>query len=112
MLIALPTSDGKLCMHFGHCEKFTIFEVNPDEKRIIAKTILIPPPHEPGLLPKWLHSEGVNVIIAGGMGQRAQMLFAEAGVSVIVGAQPDEPEKVVMAYLNGNLQTGDNACDH
>ena len=112
MLIALPTSDGQLCMHFGHCEKFYIFEVKEDEKRIVAKTVLIPPPHEPGLLPKWLHSEGINIVIAGGMGQRAQGLFADAGVKVIVGAQPDDPEKVVMSYLNGTLQTGDNVCDH
>lgn len=112
MLIALPTSDGQLCMHFGHCEKFTIFEVNSDEKRIISTTVLTPPPHEPGLLPKWLHAEGVNAVIAGGMGQRAQDLFAEAGVSVIVGAQPDLPENVVMAYLNGTLETGTNVCDH
>ena len=112
MLIALPTTDGQLCMHFGHCDKFAIFEIDPDEKKIISKTILVPPPHEPGLLPKWLHSEGINVIIAGGMGQRAQGLFAQSGVKVITGAQPAEPESVVMAYLSGTLQTGDNVCDH
>jgi len=112
MLIALPISDGRLCMHFGHCEKFMIFEVDPDEKRIITKTTLVPPPHEPGLLPKWLHGEGVNLVIAGGMGQRACGLFAQSGINVVVGAQPAEPESVVMAYLNGTLETGDNVCDH
>ena len=112
MLIALPTTDDLLCMHFGHCEKFSIFEVNADEKRIITRTVLVPPPHEPGLLPKWLHSEGVNLVIAGGMGQRARDLFAQSGVDVVVGAQPAEPESVVMAYLNDTLTTGDNVCDH
>lgn len=112
MLIALPTSDGQLCVHFGHCERFSIFEVDSDRKEIIAKTLLVPPPHEPGLLPKWLQSEGVSVVIAGGMGQRAQGLFAQAGVRVVVGAEPAEPEEVVMAYLNGTLQTGENVCDH
>lgn len=112
MLIALPTSDGQLCMHFGHCEKFSIFEVDQNEKRIIAKTVLIPPPHEPGLLQKWLRAEGVNTVIAGGMGQRSQELLVKAGVKVIVGAQQDDPEAVVMAYLNGTLETGENACDH
>lgn len=112
MLIALPTSDGQLCMHFGHCERFAIFEVDPDEKRIITKTILVPPPHEPGLLPKWLQSEGVSLVIAGGMGQRARDIFAQSGVNVVVGALPAEPESVVMSYLNGTLETGDNVCDH
>lgn len=112
MLIALPTSDGRLCKHFGHCERFTVFEVDQSKKKIIAKTVLVPPPHEPGLLPKWLHSEGVNTIIAGGMGQRARSLFAQAGVEVVVGAQSGEPESVVNAYLSGTLVTGDNVCDH
>lgn len=112
MLIALPTSDGQLCMHFGHSKKFSIFEIEPATKRIIAKTVVIPPPHEPGLLPKWLHNEGVSVVIAGGMGQRAQELFQQAGVQVVVGAKPADPEDVVTAYLNGDLQTGDNVCDH
>lgn len=112
MLIALPTTDDLLCMHFGHCEKFSIFEVDADEKKVIAKTILVPPPHEPGLLPKWLHSEGVNLVIAGGMGQRARDLFAQSGVNVVVGAQPADPESVVMAYLSGTLTTGENVCDH
>lgn len=112
MLIALPVTDGQLCMHFGHCERFSIFEVDPGEKRIIAKTILVPPPHEPGLLPRWLHNEGVKLVIAGGMGQRAQGLFAQSGVEVIVGVQPAEPESIVMSYLNGTLITGDNVCDH
>ncbi len=112
MLIALPTSDGQLCMHFGHCEKFFIFEVDPAEKKIIAKTVVVPPPHEPGLLPRWLHNEGVDLVIAGGMGQRAQGIFAESGVKVVVGAQSAEAESVVMAYLNGTLETGENVCDH
>ena len=34
MKIALPLADGKLCMHFGHCEIFAIVEVDD-----IAKTI-------------------------------------------------------------------------
>ncbi|NLN75530.1 MAG: P-loop NTPase [Armatimonadetes bacterium] len=112
MLIALPTSEGQLCMHFGHSDKFSIFEIDDAAKKIVSKTVVIPPPHEPGLLPKWLHSEGVSVVIAGGMGQRAQDLFTQAGVKVVVGAKPDDPEKVVLSYLNGDLQTGENVCDH
>lgn len=112
MLIALPTSDNVLCMHFGHCEKFAIYEVDSDNRKVVAKTVLIPPPHEPGLLPRWLHGEGVELIIAGGMGQRAQKLFADAGVQVVVGAEPNDPDSVVEEYLNGSLTTGANVCDH
>ena len=112
MLIAVPTANGELCMHFGHCETFALYEVDQNEKKIISKKELVPPPHEPGLLPKWLHEEGVGVVIAGGMGQRAQALFTQSGIEVVVGAEPCAPESVVKAYLDGSLQTGDNVCDH
>jgi len=54
----------------------------------------------------------VNVIIAGGMGQRAQDLFVMQEIKVIVGAPSDEPEALVKKYLAGTLVTGGNVCDH
>jgi predicted Fe-Mo cluster-binding NifX family protein len=54
----------------------------------------------------------VNVVIAGGMGSRAQMLFTQNGIDVIIGATAGGPEEIVTAYLNGSLQTGANICDH
>ena len=75
-------------------------------------TYLTPPPHEPGLLPRWLHEQGADVIIAGGMGQRAQQLFAQSGIKVVVGAPADAPERIVESYLSGTLVSGQNFCDH
>jgi predicted Fe-Mo cluster-binding NifX family protein len=46
------------------------------------------------------------------MGQRAQQLFAEYGIKVVVGAAPETPENIVQAYLNGSLVSGQNLCDH
>ena len=46
------------------------------------------------------------------MGIRAQNLFTESGVNVVVGAPAEDPEKVVQAYLEGELKTGSNICDH
>lgn len=71
-----------------------------------------PPPHEPGLLPGWVAEWGVNLVIAGGMGKRAQELFSDAGEKVIVGAPSAKPESLVMDYLAGNLVKGDNVRDH
>lgn len=112
MKIAIPMADGKLCMHFGHCEQFAIVEVDDAAKSITATSYLTPPPHEPGVLPRWLHEQGANVIIAGGMGQRAQSLFAENGIKVVVGAPAGTPQDVASAYLTGTLQVGVNTCDH
>jgi predicted Fe-Mo cluster-binding NifX family protein len=112
MRIAIPLADGKLCAHFGHCEKFAIIDADENSGSISNREDVTPPPHEPGVLPKWLGSLGVNVIIAGGMGQRAQQLFAQNKIEVVVGAPADVPENLVAAYLNKTLEPGQNLCDH
>ncbi|MBN2399597.1 MAG: P-loop NTPase [Candidatus Aminicenantes bacterium] len=112
MKIAIPLADGKLSAHFGHCERFTLIEVDPAEKKILKREDLEAPPHEPGLLPKWLAERGANLIIAGGMGQRAQNLFCEHGIEVVIGAPAETPENLVSSYLAGTLKSGENVCDH
>jgi Mrp family chromosome partitioning ATPase/predicted Fe-Mo cluster-binding NifX family protein len=112
MKIAIPTAAGQLCMHFGHCEQFVMLTVDTASKTITETETVTPPPHEPGLLPKWLAEKNVKLVIAGGMGQRAQQIFSQNQIEVIPGAPADSPENLVMAYLNNTLQTGANTCDH
>jgi len=110
MKIAIPMANGKLTAHFGHCQEFALVEVEGNE--ISKKEMLVPPPHEPGVLPNWLHELGADVIIAGGMGQRAVGLFQERGIKVVTGAPALTPEEIVNSYLNNTLMTGSNLCDH
>jgi predicted Fe-Mo cluster-binding NifX family protein len=110
MKFAIPIADGKLTAHFGHCKEFAMVEV--EDQNILRTEMLDPPPHEPGVLPRWLKEQGTNVVIAGGMGQRAIELFKQAGVQVFVGAPVEEPEKLVKSYLDETLVTGSNVCDH
>ena len=112
MKIAVPSADGKLNLHFGHCTGFDVFDIADDNKTITGKSYIEAPPHEPGLLPKFLGEKGITHIIAGGMGVRARDLFSERGINVCVGASPDDTDKVVESYLAGTLITGENACDH
>ena len=112
MKIAIPLAEGKLTMHFGHCASFALIEVDAQTKKIIKREDVAAPPHKPGLLPPWLAERGATVIIAGGMGQRAQELFAQQGIQVVVGAPSDTPEVIVNNFLAGTLQVGDNVCDH
>ncbi|MBN1614591.1 MAG: NifB/NifX family molybdenum-iron cluster-binding protein [Deltaproteobacteria bacterium] len=112
MRIAIPTVNGRLSAHFGHCEAFTILDVDMDGKKIITQENVGAPPHEPGLLPRWLAEKGARLIIAGGMGVRAQNLFGEQGIAVLVGAPADSPEKIVTDYMDGILECGRNLCDH
>ena len=110
IVFAVPVSEGKLCAHFGHCEQFTLIETA--DGKIKSQSIHTPPPHEPGVLPKWLHDLGTNIVIAGGMGSSAQDLFAKKDIKVITGAPMDPPESLVNQYLSDMLITGENACDH
>lgn len=112
MKIAIPTANGKLNLHFGHCDKFVIFDTDPNEKKILSQSEHIPPTHEPGVLPEWLRQQQVSLVIAGGMGQRAQQLFVSHGINVLVGAPCEEAEQLVKDYFAGTLATGINACDH
>ena len=112
MRFAIPLADGKLAVHFGHCASFALIDADAIGKTIQQRQDIDAPPHQPGLLPPWLAERGVNRIIAGGMGQRAQQLFVAEGIEVLVGAAVDTPENLVTACLNGMLQTGVNACDH
>jgi len=43
---------------------------------------------------------------------RAQQLFRQYGIEVIVGAPADSPEELVLMHVAGTLKTGDNVCDH
>lgn len=110
MKIAIPLAEGKLTAHFGHCQEFALVEV--EDNQIKEKKIQVPPPHEPGVLPRWLHEQGADVIIAGGMGMRAMDLFAQNGIKVMTGAASLTPEELVKQYLDNTLTTGDNLCDH
>ena len=110
--IAIPLAEGKLCMHFGHCETFALVDVDLANRKVIGRKDLVPPPHEPGVLPVWLAEMGAGMILAGGMGQRAQELFRAQNIQVTVGLTVETPEELIGQYLAGTLQAGENACDH
>jgi len=112
MKYAIPVSGGVTSPHFGHCEQFALFDVDEETKEITNKEFIPSPEHEPGLLPRWLAEKGVSVVIAGGMGPRAQDIFQQNGITVVLGAMESDPEKAVLSHITGTLATGDNICDH
>jgi ATP-binding protein involved in chromosome partitioning len=112
MRIAIPVSGGVLAQHFGHCEEFALMDVDAATKTVVKAAQEAAPPHEPGLLPRWLHERGVTNVIAGGMGSRARGLFQEAGIEVVTGAESRPAAAVVADYLAGTLATTAKTCDH
>ena len=112
MRYAIPVTNGRVAAHFGHCEQFALIDVDPSARDILGTEFVQAPAHEPGLLPAWLAEQGASIVIAGGMGSRAQALFAQNRIEVVVGAEGDEPEQIVRSHLAGILATGQNICDH
>jgi ATP-binding protein involved in chromosome partitioning len=112
MRCAVPITGGKVASHFGHCEEFALFDVDEESKKILQKELVSSPGHQPGLLPEWLAEQGVSLVIASGMGSRAQNLFRQNRIGVVIGILGSDPEEVVQSYLDGKLNTGPNICDH
>ncbi|MDY6855296.1 MAG: NifB/NifX family molybdenum-iron cluster-binding protein [Thermodesulfobacteriota bacterium] len=109
MKVAVATDGNMVSQHFGHCRSYTIAVV--EDSRVIGKTLIDSPGHEPGFLPVFLAEKGVDCIIAGGMGQRAQGLFEEKGIIVVVGAF-GLVDQVLDNFVNDRLETRENICDH
>lgn len=107
MKISVSTDNGMVSEHFGRCPEFTVIEIA--DGKLKSRTNIANPGHEPGFLPKFLHDQGVSCIVAGGMGQRAQMLFAEQGISTMVGVT-GSVDDVVKELLAGTLKSGESLC--
>ncbi len=109
-IFAVPTIGEKLCAHFGHCEKFALIETKDQE--VMNVEYITPPVHQPGTYPRFLAAKGVSAIIAGGMGEKAQDIFAQHRIEVFMGVGSEDPETLVAQYFNDQLETGENLCDH
>ncbi len=109
--IAIPVNDqGILDAHFGHCKYF--MHIHTRDNKIISVEKLTPPPHEPGVLPRWLAEQGTTDVIAGGMGQRAIQIFNQHGVNVFVGAPQGTAEELAEGLMNETITFAANYCDH
>lgn len=109
MRIAVAANGNEVAQHFGHCKEYVLYAV---EKREIQEMEVVKNPgHKPGFLPQFLSQLGVGAIIAGGMGNRAQQLFAEHKIETCIGVE-GLVDRAIDAYLKGDLKIGDNACHH
>lgn len=107
--LAIPSNGDNFAQHFGRCPEYTLYTI--EEGKIKDKNVISNPGHEPGYLPRFLKKKGVDCVIASGMGRKAQNLFIENGIEIIIGVQGNIDEKV-KEYLKGELEEGENVCSH
>lgn len=108
--IAVPTRQGMVDEHFGHCESFTVFSVGED-RRIIAEESFTPPPACgcKSNLVDTLVAMGVSVLIGGNMGQGAAEKLVQNGLTVVRGAA-GAVRAAAEAWLAGTLQDSALLC--
>ena len=107
MKAAISSDNKYVSAHFGRCPYFTVIEII--DGKIAEQWKLDNPGHSPGLIPEFLHKEGINYIIAGGMGNRAQMFFEEYGIKTILGVS-GPIENVIKQLEEGTLVGGESLC--
>ncbi|TCO74641.1 NifB/NifX family molybdenum-iron cluster-binding protein [Marinisporobacter balticus] len=104
MKIALPSRQNLIDDHFGHCEYFTVFTVDNNNKAIISQEI-IPSPAGCGCksnIAQTLSDIGVSIILAGNMGNGAVRVLNNSGIEVIRGCSGDL-KTVALKWLEGNI---------
>ncbi|MGD9677698.1 MAG: NifB/NifX family molybdenum-iron cluster-binding protein [Vulcanibacillus sp.] len=107
MKIAIASDGDLVSGHFGHCQEFTIYDI--EGTNIEKKEMVQNPGHRPGALPIFLREKGVNLIIAGGMGSTAQDLFINNDIQVVVGSE-GLCDEIIKEYLEGSLKSTGSIC--
>jgi len=107
MKIAISTDADFVSAHFGRCPSFTIAVI--EEGKVLKVEEINNPGHQPAFLPNFLAERGVKYIICGGMGNRAQMLFAEKNITPIIGVT-GKIEEVMEKFAQGKLEAGESFC--
>ncbi len=107
MRIAIPCEDARgmdsnVSMHFGRARYFVIADV-VNGRVVDVRVVELPfADHVPGQIPRFLHSLGVDTVLAYGVGMKARMFFEQLGIQVITGAY-GKVRDVLEAFLKGTL---------
>ncbi|NLJ69176.1 MAG: dinitrogenase iron-molybdenum cofactor [Firmicutes bacterium] len=107
--MAIATDGSQVAVHFGRCPEYTL--VRTADGRVTERGVIPNPGHEPGFLPRYLHDRGVSCVIAGGMGSKAQQLFAEHQIETVTGINTSV-DTAIDLYLSGRLKSRTSLCDH
>lgn len=110
--IAIPHENGRLHGHFGGCREFALVDLDTEKKVVLRTEVLPAPDHQPGAFPRWLREQGVEVVIAGGIGKRALEIFARHGIAVRAGTPDARIEVMVASFLSGQLTASPAGCEH
>jgi len=110
MKIAIPTKDNQVDEHFGHCDYFSIFELN-EKKEVIAQSKLVTS-KECGCksnLADELAAQNVNIMLASGIGEGAIKKLKGQNIEVIAGFKCSV-EEALNKYIRNDFFTNFTIC--
>lgn len=116
--IAVPTKDDQVDDHFGHCDHYTVFEIGVNQE--IKNEIIVPAGEGCGCksnIATVLHEMGVQLLLAGNMGDGAKNVLAANQIQVIRGCSGNI-RQVVKDFLAGKISdcgfgcAGHGDCSH
>ena len=109
MKVAVPTMDGNVDDHFGHCQMYTLFTL---ENGAVVAEERIDSPQGCGCksnIVSTLAGKGVTVLIAGGIGEGAVRVLAANGLVTVRGASGSARE-AAERYAKGRLADSGEIC--
>ncbi|MBN1889413.1 MAG: peptide deformylase [Thermoflexales bacterium] len=110
MRIAISADDGRgldsvVSPHFGRCPYFILVDVEERQaKRVQAVANPHYGNHQEGQVPAFIHEQGADVMLAGGMGRRAIAFFEQYNIRAVTGAYGTVKQSLEY-YLGGQLIT-------
>jgi len=107
MKIAVSTDSGQVAEHFGRCPQFTVAEI--EDGKVVKQEVIENPGHATGFLPKFFSEMGVECIVAGGAGFRAQEFCNQYGIRLVVGVH-GKVEDALKLLADGRLKGKEGSC--
>jgi len=115
MRIAMPIAEGQFALHYGSCETLSIHDVDLEKGIATAVSVVAAPAEGMCGAGPWIASQGIQILLAGGLGAGAAQGLGKAGVRVFAGIQEKDPAKVLELFLAGvaearELAPGESMC--
>ena len=109
MKVAVAAEGRNVAAHFGRCAEFVVARI--DDGQVVERQAVACPPHQPGLLPALMRELGVEAVVCGGIGPRAQSMLAAAGIDVYAGVT-GLVDDALTRLARGELEAAASLCDH
>jgi predicted Fe-Mo cluster-binding NifX family protein len=111
MKIAVPvTSDNQIDGHFGHCDSYGVYTIS--ERNEITDFKTVKSPEGCGCksdIASAFASDGVKVMLAGGIGGGAINVLNNSGIEVIRGCS-GKADEIVKLYIDGLVKDSGSSC--